>query len=149
MKRIVYYSILIFIFSCLIGFLYARIWKSNNEEISKETNIVSAFFANIFTAFPGKLLLSCKSTGILLAFAATTTAPHIYPPVPITMSGLNSFTIFLASPIPLYVLYNFFRLSIDIFLFAIKAIIAFIHTRFFIFHFYYFCYDFVQKISIV
>ncbi len=41
MKRIVYYSILIFIFSCLTGFLYARIWKSNNEEISKETNIIS------------------------------------------------------------------------------------------------------------
>lgn len=39
MKKFLFYSILIFIFSCLIGFLYARIWKSNNEDIAKNSNI--------------------------------------------------------------------------------------------------------------
>lgn len=40
MKRIIYYSILIFVFSCFIGFFYARIWKNNNEEVAKD-NIIS------------------------------------------------------------------------------------------------------------
>ena len=83
---------------------------------SKETKIVSAYLDNIFTAFPGKALLSCNNTGTLFALAAIATAPHIYPPVPITISGLNSFTIFFASPIPLKVLYNFFKFSIESFL---------------------------------
>lgn len=49
----------------------------------------------------------------------------MYPPVPITISGLNSFTILLASPIPLKVLYNFFKFSIDIFLLKPYASIVF------------------------
>lgn len=36
MKRIFYYSILIFIFSCFIGFFYARLWKNNNESLATE-----------------------------------------------------------------------------------------------------------------
>ena len=70
-------------------------------------------------------MLSCKRTGTLFFFAANTTAPQIYPPVPITISGLNSFTIFLASPIPLYVLNSFFILSIEIFLLNPYASIVF------------------------
>lgn len=42
MKRVIYYSILIFIFSCFIGFFYARIWKTNNNDIAIEENIVSS-----------------------------------------------------------------------------------------------------------
>jgi len=52
MKRIIFYSILIFIFSCFIGFFYSRIWKTNNDELSKqmnnvnELNIVTETFSN-------------------------------------------------------------------------------------------------------
>ena len=35
--------------------------------------------------------------------AASITGPQIYPPVPITKSGLKSFRIFIDSPIPAYV----------------------------------------------
>ena len=80
---------------------------------------------SIFTAFPGNALLSCNITGILFFFAARTTGPHIYPPVPITTSGLNSFIILIASPIPLYVLCIFFKLSIEIFLLNPYASIVF------------------------
>lgn len=41
MKRIIYYSILIFIFSCFTGFFYARLWKNNNENFATE-NITEA-----------------------------------------------------------------------------------------------------------
>lgn len=46
MKRIIYYSILIFIFSCIIGFFYSRIWKSNNEELANE-NVINK--SNVIT----------------------------------------------------------------------------------------------------
>lgn len=36
-----FYSILIFMFSCLIGFFYARIWKSNNGDVAIESNMVN------------------------------------------------------------------------------------------------------------
>jgi len=51
MKRIIYYSFLIFIFSCFIGFFYARLWKNNNENIAvenviNESNVVTQTSAN-------------------------------------------------------------------------------------------------------
>ena len=39
-------------------------------------------------------MLSCNTEGILLAVAAANTGPQIYPPVPMTTSGLNSFIYF-------------------------------------------------------
>lgn len=38
MKRVIFYSILIFMFSILIGFFYARIWKSNNSDVALDNN---------------------------------------------------------------------------------------------------------------
>ena len=90
-----------------------------------DTNIVSAFPDNIFTALPGKALLSCNNVGIFRLCAAEIVAPQIYPPVPITISGLNSFIIFLASPNPFRVLYIFFRFSTEIFLLNPYASIVF------------------------
>lgn len=51
MKRIIYYSILIFIFSCFIGFFYARLWKNNNESfatenVTNEYNIIAPTSSN-------------------------------------------------------------------------------------------------------
>lgn len=40
MKRVIFYSILIFMFSILIGFLYARIWKTNNNDVALDSNVV-------------------------------------------------------------------------------------------------------------
>ena len=84
---------------------------------SKPTKIVSTFFASILVATPGKALLSCSNVGILYFFAAIIVGPQINPPVPITISGLKSFTIFFASPKPFNVLNIFFILLMLIFLF--------------------------------
>ena len=92
---------------------------------SNDINTTSAFFARNFTAFPGKALLSCNATGIFSFLAAHTTGPQIYPPAPITTSGLNSFIIFFASPYPLNVLYILFIFSIEIFLLSTYASIVF------------------------
>ena len=66
---------------------------------SNDINIVSAFLAKNLTAFPGKALLSCKTTGIFSFFAAQTTGPQIYPPAPTITSGLNCWIIFWAFPV--------------------------------------------------
>lgn len=42
MKRIIFYSILIFMFSCLIGFFYARIWKTNNGDMAIDSNSINS-----------------------------------------------------------------------------------------------------------
>ena len=83
---------------------------------SKPSNISSAFLAITFTATPGKALLSCNIIGIFNWFAAIHTETHIYPPVPMTISGLNSFNIFLAWPTAFMVLHNLLILSKLIFL---------------------------------
>ena len=64
---------------------------------SNPTNILLALFDNIFTATPGNALLSCNTTGTFFFLAAIPTGTQIYPPVPITTSGLNCSIIFLAS----------------------------------------------------
>ena len=71
---------------------------------------------NIFTARPGKELLSCSIVGIFSLCAAVSTGPHIYPPVPITISGLNSFIIFSATLTDFTVFIIFFILSLFNFL---------------------------------
>lgn len=91
----------------------------------KDINILSTFFANIFTAFPGNALLSCKTTGTLYLFAAKVAAPHMYPPAPITISGLNSFIIFFASSTPRIVFNIFLRFAIEISLLIPYASIVF------------------------
>ena len=60
----------------------------------KETNIVFVFLAKILIAFPGNALLSCNTVGIPNLCASEIVAPQMYPPVPITTSGLNSLIIF-------------------------------------------------------
>ena len=92
---------------------------------SNPTNTTSTFLDNIFTAIPGKALLSCNAVGIFFDFAASITGIQIYPPVPITTSGLNSSIIFFASPIDLNVLYVLFILSNEIFLSKPYASIVF------------------------
>ena len=59
------------------------------------SNILSNFFSKNLVAFPGYALLSCINVGIPNLCAAVIAPPQIYPPVPITISGLNSLTIFL------------------------------------------------------
>ena len=81
---------------------------------SKAINILSAFLDKNLVAFPGKALLSCKTTGTFSFFAAQTTGPHIYPPAPITISGLNSLIIFFAFLVAFNVLHIFLKFWIEI-----------------------------------
>ena len=80
------------------------------------SNILSNFFSKNLVAFPGYALLSCINVGIPSLCAAVIAPPQIYPPVPITISGLNSFTIFFASPKPFNVLKLFDNVLNEIFL---------------------------------
>ena len=92
-------SISVFVLNLVILFLGKSFAFSNLLlAASKPTKTLVAFLANIFTALPGYALLSCIIHGILYLCAAKSTGPQIYPPVPITISGLNSFKIFFESP---------------------------------------------------
>ena len=59
-----------------------------NFASSNPVKTKSTFFDNSFIVTPGNALLSCKTVGIFSLVAAVNTGPHIYPPVPITKSGL-------------------------------------------------------------
>ena len=61
---------------------------------SKPRSTAFAFLDKSFIATPGKALLSCKTIGIFNLLAAIPAETHIYPPVPITTSGLKSSIIF-------------------------------------------------------
>ena len=58
---------------------------------------VSTYLDKIFVVTPGYAFDSCISVGIPSFAAANSTGPATYPPVPITMSGLNFFIIFFES----------------------------------------------------
>ena len=77
---------------------------------------MSNFFSKNLVAFPGYALLSCINVGIPNLCAAVIAPPQIYPPVPITISGLNSLTIFFASPNPFKVFKLFDKVLKEIFL---------------------------------
>ena len=51
--------------------------------------------AGILFVIPGRLFCSCTSVGIFLEIATRSNGPLANPPVPMTTSGLNLFTIFL------------------------------------------------------
>ena len=63
---------------------------------SNPTSTVFTFLDKTLTATPGKALLSCINVGMQYLKAFENTGPHMYPPVPITISGFISFIIFFA-----------------------------------------------------
>ena len=91
----------IFIFFTLVGVPVTTAFLALGNLSLASANpkkIQSAFLLNIFTAIPGKALLSCSTKGTFNCFAAIPAATQIYPPVPMTTSGFSSLIIFFASP---------------------------------------------------
>ena len=86
-------------------------YLKNSLVLSKPNNNLSTFLLNNLTTKPGYAFDSCNIVGISKSNAAFNTGAQIYPPVPITTSGLNSSIISLASLIELIVLKNFIKLD--------------------------------------
>ena len=85
-------------------------------ESSKLVNTVVTILASILLVTPGKEFCSCTTVGTLLIAALNNTGPLTYPPVPITISGLNFLTTFLDCSKPLNSLKTLLTLSKSIFL---------------------------------